>query len=64
MKKLKQYMQPCCLKTVTVLLERDFLEGSVNKNLSVKTTEQEVKEYDFSNSGLGNQGTGFNSSWD
>ena len=62
--KKKHYTQPCFLKIVTVLLERDFLEGSVNKNLTVKTTEQEVKEYDFSNNGLGNQGTGFNSSWD
>lgn len=63
MKKMKQYVQPRCLKTVTVLLERDFLEGTISKNMTVKTTEQEVKEYDFSNSGLA-QGSGFNSIWE
>ena len=64
--KKKQYTQPCYLKIVTVQLERSFLEGSVDKKMKVNTTPQDVKEYDFSNRGLGTEfnGDGFNTSWE
>ena len=64
--KKKHYTQPCFLKIVTVQLERSFLEGSVNKNMKVDTTPQEVKAYDFSNQGGGTEfsGQGFNSIWE
>lgn len=47
----KKYLAPCVLKTVEVLSEEDILAGSVvTKDSEIKTTGQEVVEYDFSDS--------------
>ena len=55
----KMYRAPGVLKTVTVLLEKDLLAGSVvNKNTKVQTKGQEVVSYDFSD------GTTFNQTWE
>lgn len=42
------YQTPTVLKEVNVLLERDFLQGSVVDNMTVVATGQEVEEIDFS----------------
>ena len=48
---MKKYLAPRVLNTVDVLLEEDFLAGSVvTKDTEVKTTGQEVVTHDFSNS--------------
>ena len=53
------YRTPGVLKTVTVLLEKDLLAGSVvNKNTKVQTKGQEVVSYDFSNA------SDFNQTWE
>ena len=46
--KNKTYQTPTVLKEVNVLLERDFLQGSVVDNMTVVATGQEVEEYNFS----------------
>lgn len=52
----KKYLAPCVLKTVEVLSEEDILTGSVVTNSTeVKTTGQEVVEYDFSSDPSFNQ---------
>lgn len=54
----KMYRAPGVLKTVTVLLEKDLLAGSVvNKNSAVQTKGQEVVPYDF-------QTSDFNQVWE
>lgn len=54
----KKYLAPCVLNTVDVLLEEDFLTGSVvTKDTQVKTTGQEVVSHDFSD-------TSFNQVWE
>lgn len=54
----KKYLAPCVLKTVEVLSEEDILAGSVvTKDSEIKTTGQEVVEYDFSD-------TSFNQVWE
>ena len=48
---MKKYLAPRVLNTVDVLLEEDFLAGSVvTKDTEVKTTGQEVVSHDFSDS--------------
>ena len=42
------YQTPTVLKEVDVLIERDFLAGSVVDNLTIVATGQEVEEYNFS----------------
>ena len=55
---MKKYLAPCVLKIVPVLLEEDILAGSVvTADTEVKTTGQEVKSYDFSE-------TSFNQVWE
>lgn len=46
--KNKTYQTPMVLKEVGVLLERDFLKGSVVDEMTVVATGQEVEEFDFS----------------
>ena len=54
----KKYLAPRVLNTVDVLLEEDFLTGSVvTKDTQVKTTGQEVVSHDFSD-------TSFNQVWE
>ena len=48
MNKKQTYQTPMVLKEVDVLLERDFLEGSVVDDMVVLSTGQEVEEIDFS----------------
>ena len=48
MNKNKTYQTPAVLTEVNVLLERDFLEGSVVDDMVVLSTGQEVEEIDFS----------------
>ena len=54
----KKYLAPRVLNTVDVLLEEDFLAGSVvTKDTQVKSTGQEVVSHDFSD-------TSFNQVWE
>ena len=54
----KKYLAPRVLNTVDVLLEEDFLTGSVvTKDTQVKSTGQEVVSHDFSD-------TSFNQVWE
>lgn len=46
--KNKTYQTPTVLKEVDVLLERDFLKGSVVDDLTIVSAGQEVEEYNFS----------------
>ena len=48
MNKNKTYQTPVVLTEVDVLLERDFLQGSVVDDMVVLSTGQEVEEIDFS----------------
>lgn len=48
MNKNKTYQTPVVLTEVNVLLERDFLAGSVVDDMVVLSTGQEVEEIDFS----------------
>ena len=48
MNKNKTYQTPRVLKEVSVLLERDFLNGSVVDDMTVVSTGQEVEEINFS----------------
>jgi hypothetical protein len=57
--KKKLYTAPRLLKTVEVLLERDFT-GTFTDDASIATAGQKVETYDFSEE---NQ-QGFNFSWD
>jgi len=62
---MKQYMKPRCLRAVEVLLERNFLEGTgFSTNTSATSAGQEVKDYDFSNSSVGETGEIFNFRWE
>lgn len=55
---MKKYLAPRVLNTVDVLLEEDFLAGSVvTKDTKVQTKGQEVQSYDFSD-------TQFNQVWE
>lgn len=47
MNKKLTYQTPRVLTEVGVLLERDFLQGSVVDQMTVIATGQEVEEYDF-----------------
>lgn len=44
----KAYQSPAILQTVTVLLEQDFLDGSITPVLEVESVGQQVEEKDFS----------------
>lgn len=46
--KNKTYQTPTVLKEVDVLLERDFLKGSVVDDMTIVSAGQEVEEYNFS----------------
>lgn len=48
MNKNKTYQTPRVLQEVDVLLERDFLNGSVVDDMTVVSTGQEVEEINFS----------------
>ena len=48
MNKKQTYQTPTVLKEVDVLLERDFLNGSVVDDMTVVSTGQEVEEINFS----------------
>ena len=48
MNKKQTYQTPVVLKEVSVLLERDFLEGSVVDDMTVVSTGQEVEAINFS----------------
>lgn len=47
MNKKLTYQTPRVLTEVGVLLERDFLQGSVVDQMTVIATGQEVEEYNF-----------------
>ena len=51
----KQYIKPCCLKEVEILLERDFLNASPVRE--VRIVGQEVESHDFT-------GITYNHDWD
>ena len=51
MNKKQTYQTPVVLKEVDVLLERDFLAGSVVDDMTVVSTGQEVEELSFSTEG-------------
>ena len=54
----KRYTSPRVLQETEILLERDFLTGSLVDNIeSVTTTGQEVETFDFSE-------TQFNHNWE
>jgi hypothetical protein len=57
--KKNHYTPPRLLKTVEVLLERDFT-GTITKDASIATAGQKVEEYSFSETNE----LGFNFSWD
>jgi hypothetical protein len=48
MNKKQTYQTPRVLQEVDVLLERDFLNGSVVDDMTVVSTGQEVEEINFS----------------
>ena len=57
----KFYQKPCIMGNAEVVLEKDFLGGSIVDNMSaVETTGQQVDSYDF---GMSN-GESFNYVWE
>ena len=55
------YSKPCLMGIAEVVLEKDFLGGSIVDSVSkVETTGQKVDSYDF---GMGN-GESFNFTWE
>ena len=52
------YQSPAVIRLTEVLLEQDFLEGSLDK-LTVESTGQEVETYDYNSST-----TQFNHEWE
>jgi len=61
--KKEHYTPPRVLKKVRILLERDFLAGSIaSENAKIETDGQEVKTYDY---GFSNDASStFNTGWE
>lgn len=57
MSKMNTYQTPRVLQDLPLELESEILAGSVSEKTTVKSTGQEVEEYDFST-------TSFNQDWE
>ena len=60
MKQKKQFTRPAILQELSLLPETPILQGSTSDNVTIATTGQEVKDYDFSPDNAG----GFNHDWE
>ena len=57
MKQKKQFIKPAVLQEITLLPDAPILQASVSTKMTVTTTGQEVKDYNFSDSS-------FNHDWE
>lgn len=53
------YQSPAVIRLTEVLLEQDFLDGSVVDKLTVESTGQQVETFDY-----GSSTTQFNHEWE
>ena len=55
---MKKHYEKMCMTPLGFVSECNLLEGSVVSNMTLQSTGQEVKDYDFS------QDTSFNTEWE